>query len=105
MLGHSVTRKRNNNNNGKYWAIIGPKLYGPPEDPEYRRTAVFSTTLLIGGSYTSTYFLEVLMTNRLLGLYFQSVSYKNNRPFCQSDKCMSLLYPNNRHDMHIGNLH
>jgi hypothetical protein len=46
--------KKNIIKNGKYWAIIGPKLYEPPEDQDYRRIAVFSTMLVNGESYTFT---------------------------------------------------
>jgi hypothetical protein len=31
----------NNNFTGKYLAIIGPKLYEPPGDPDYRGTTVY----------------------------------------------------------------
>jgi hypothetical protein len=31
----------NNNFNGKYWAIVSPKLSGPPGDPDYRGTNVY----------------------------------------------------------------
>jgi hypothetical protein len=30
----------NNNFSGEFWAIGGPKLSGPPGDPDYRRTTV-----------------------------------------------------------------
>ena len=31
----------NNNFTGKYLAIFGPKLSGPPEDPDYRGSTVY----------------------------------------------------------------
>ena len=31
----------NSNFSGKYWAIVGSKLSGPPGDPDYRETTVY----------------------------------------------------------------
>ena len=36
-----ITMQCNNNFTGKYLAIIGPKLSGPPGDPDYRGTIVY----------------------------------------------------------------
>jgi hypothetical protein len=36
----------NNNFNGKYWAIVGPKLSGPPVDADYQGPDYQGTTVL-----------------------------------------------------------
>jgi hypothetical protein len=40
-----VVVKQHNNLNGKYWVIFGPKLSGPPGNPDYQGTMVLQQEL------------------------------------------------------------
>jgi hypothetical protein len=42
----TVVVVKQHNFNGKYWAVVGPKLSGPPGNPDYRGTTVLKQELL-----------------------------------------------------------
>jgi hypothetical protein len=57
----------NSNFSGKYWAIIGSKLSGPPRDPDYRGTTVyFKLCAYVQMTVTEVFYLTTLSIAKII---------------------------------------